>query len=265
MNIRLKIAFLIPVFNLLTGCSNNRIDVNCDSFVSNSISQKKQTDYVVGIEQEVTVGDKLADIRDTIDRHHESKINGYLSNSNFSLKFNNGELHFKKDQIYYSIYEAKDLILIQSSVSQKESGTVFMTYLPIDKKGKVKGNYLYYSQEHIYPEDPYACIAKKLEDHRNFKFTMNGNSDFSYIGKVKKDNDSDMIQIFREDLVYLGKSKNTIKLLHREYTGKDFIRSGFTHELSYDLDESNLIRYKNLKIQVLRATNESIRYIILSE
>jgi hypothetical protein len=42
-------------------------------------------------------------------------------------------------------------------------------------------------------------------------------------------------------------------------------RTAFHQELSYNIHESNIIRYKKIKIKVLEASNESIKYIVLED
>ncbi|MEI6896231.1 MAG: hypothetical protein V5786_01855 [Psychromonas sp.] len=65
------------------------------------------------------------------------------------------------------------------------------------------------------------------------------------------------------ELIYSGKSQSTINIAYREYIGKS-IKNGFIQTLSYDLSESNIIQFKNIKIQVLKATNTNIMFKVLS-
>jgi len=55
---------------------------------------------------------------------------------------------------------------------------------------------------------------------------------------------------FKAELIYNGISRNTIKISYREFI-KDMARPAFYQELNYDLDQSNLIQFRTLKIKVL--------------
>ena len=67
---------------------------------------------------------------------------------------------------------------------------------------------------------------------------------------------------FKQQYIYNGKSGNTIKFTYREFNG-DMARPAFTQDLQYDLSESNIIGFKELRIEVLKATNIDIEYKVL--
>ena len=69
---------------------------------------------------------------------------------------------------------------------------------------------------------------------------------------------------FEAELIYSGKSGDTIKLVYREYLD-GLARPAFTQDLEYDLSESKTIAFKTLVIDVLEATNSSIRFIVQSD
>jgi hypothetical protein len=69
---------------------------------------------------------------------------------------------------------------------------------------------------------------------------------------------------FKAELIYNGISKNTIKISYREFI-KDMARPAFYQELNYDLDQSNIIQFKTLKIRVLHADNSEIKFIIIDD
>jgi hypothetical protein len=76
--------------------------------------------------------------------------------------------------------------------------------------------------------------------------------------------DAGRMEGFKAELIYNGISKNTIKITYREYMN-ELARPAFYQELNYDLDKSNLIQFKTLKIKVLHADNSLIRFIILDD
>lgn len=63
------------------------------------------------------------------------------------------------------------------------------------------------------------------------------------------------------ELIYSGASKDTINLLYREYTPDDLARAAFSQNLTYDRSSSS-IRFRDLQIRVIEATNESMRYVV---
>jgi hypothetical protein len=69
---------------------------------------------------------------------------------------------------------------------------------------------------------------------------------------------------FKAELIYNGISKDTIMISYREFT-KNFARPAFYQELRYDLNESDLITFKSLKIKVLDADNNQIRFQVVDD
>lgn len=66
------------------------------------------------------------------------------------------------------------------------------------------------------------------------------------------------------EIIYTGKSKNGITLLYREYSPDDLARTPYYQNLSFDLDESGIIGFKEFRIKILHANNEGIEAIVLS-
>ena len=78
--------------------------------------------------------------------------------------------------------------------------------------------------------------------------------------KITKYNEGSL----KQELVYNGKSKDTIKLQYREYKD-NFARPAFFQELSYDLSESKEIGFRGMMIEILEATNSKIKFIVKSK
>jgi len=64
---------------------------------------------------------------------------------------------------------------------------------------------------------------------------------------------------YKRELVYNGKFKETIKISYREYRD-DFTHPALDQDLSYDLSESREIVFRDMRIDVLDATNTSIKF-----
>ena len=67
---------------------------------------------------------------------------------------------------------------------------------------------------------------------------------------------------FVQEFVYNGRVDNALKFVYREFSG-DLARPAFTQEIQYDLDQSRVIGFKMLEIEVLEATNTNIRFKLL--
>jgi len=65
------------------------------------------------------------------------------------------------------------------------------------------------------------------------------------------------------EFIYNGTSGNTAKFTYREYSN-DYARPEFTQETQYDLNESKIIGFKGLRIEIIKATNTLITYKILN-
>jgi len=72
---------------------------------------------------------------------------------------------------------------------------------------------------------------------------------------------------FQAVLEYSGRSGNTISIFYKEFTEtRDgaFIRPAFTQEFKFDLSESKMIGVKGARIEIIEATNQSIKFRVLS-
>lgn len=68
---------------------------------------------------------------------------------------------------------------------------------------------------------------------------------------------------FTQTLIYTGKVGNKVRFAYREFSN-NLARPAFSTEVEYDLADSNIVGYKNAKIEVIKATNTSITYKVLS-
>lgn len=66
---------------------------------------------------------------------------------------------------------------------------------------------------------------------------------------------------FQQTLIYTGKENNIIKFTYREFSGS-MARPAYTVDVSYDLNESNRISFKDAVLEIIEATNSSITYIV---
>jgi len=62
---------------------------------------------------------------------------------------------------------------------------------------------------------------------------------------------------FKADITYYGKTGDTIRLQYREFAHRPFYQ-----DLSYDLAESRLVGFRGLTMEVIEATNTTIRFVV---
>lgn len=94
-----------------------------------------------------------------------------------------------------------------------------------------------------------------------FNGTSCGDSNAGEFEKVKKPIVSqDTVQ---RTLIYNGKVGNKINVGYREFSG-NAARPAFSNSVEYDLSESRSVGYKGALLEILEATNRSIKYKVLA-
>lgn len=69
--------------------------------------------------------------------------------------------------------------------------------------------------------------------------------------------------VFQRELVYNGRVGNELKFIYREFDSLR-ARTAFTQEVQYDLEESNIIGFKDARMRVIEANNRVVTYEVLS-
>jgi hypothetical protein len=80
---------------------------------------------------------------------------------------------------------------------------------------------------------------------------------------IVKTNAVDCSECFKQQFIYNGKINNGLKFIYREFIN-DMARPAFSQDLQYDLADGNLIGFKGLRIEIIKATNTNIEYKVLS-
>lgn len=68
---------------------------------------------------------------------------------------------------------------------------------------------------------------------------------------------------FVQELIYNGRSGDSLKFIYRELTD-NLLRAAFTQEVQYDLSQSKEIGFKDVRLEVIEASNTEIRYKLLN-
>lgn len=69
---------------------------------------------------------------------------------------------------------------------------------------------------------------------------------------------------FRRELIYGGVLNNVITITYREFSD-NYARPAFQQELKYDLSQENVVGFKDARIQIIKASNTSVKYKVLSQ
>ena len=109
----------------------------------------------------------------------------------------------------------------------------------------------FYGQFCLKSKDEAFLIAAEVIEPVNVKFKVR-----NMLSESKENN-------FKQQFIYNGKVDNGIKFIYREFVG-GVARSSFQQDLQYDLNESDIIGFKELRLKVIKATNQSITYKILN-
>lgn len=68
---------------------------------------------------------------------------------------------------------------------------------------------------------------------------------------------------FQQTLIYNGKVGDKINIGYREFSAQR-ARDAFRNEVEYDLAESDTIGYQGAQLEIIEATNQSIKYRVIS-
>jgi hypothetical protein len=66
---------------------------------------------------------------------------------------------------------------------------------------------------------------------------------------------------FRQELIYIGKSDDIIKLIYREFA-EDVTKPSFFQVYSFNIASLDIIQVKDVIIEILEATESAIRFVI---
>lgn len=66
------------------------------------------------------------------------------------------------------------------------------------------------------------------------------------------------------ELVYTGHTENSFNIMYREFTRDDLARPAYYQNLTYK-KQDKIIRFKNIKINIIEATSEYVRFAVLED
>ena len=238
------IAFSIV---MLIGCaSSTPSDFKVfESKKNEFIKNEEATNYILGKKQSCYVGDKIIS-KFSYKKHVKEIINSDNQQLESLIDFK----ALKQGQLYSLGGQSKSITNEYYVFVYNDGG--WYRYIKVDLEGHLKNAHLYDSSGKIIEENYIQnYIGQKIFQKHDLKSSANVEETF-------------LKGSFELMLLYNGKSNNDIKIQYREFKD-DMARAAFYQDLTYNLDESKVIRFKNFKIEIFKASNEKLDYIVLEE
>jgi hypothetical protein len=144
---------------------------------------------------------------------------------------------------------------------------------------------LTYGWDIEFPHDPCTQDRLGMKDGRRKKYVCfldrDGESGFEEVTGIEKFSvrqrppqpvpyrlvaTSIVASKFRQELVYLGRTGDTLRFQYREFQ-TNLIRPAFTSELTYQAAPTGptVVKYQNVTLEISRIDNEGIAYVVRSE
>lgn len=228
---------IIFITILATGCAS--FQPPWKTIYNSQTETKVKKSYSLNTEYKVTTGSPMLSAKTYKENIWYEPISNEAVIWNGNTLTNNvdGKVHIFTPK--YQFLEEGDFILTSPTFYQNaigiiafEDGTVPANpVMRIDRKGSLER----------YPITP-QNHSKQIFKKRHFR-------------------ESDTSKQFMFELIYTGKSDQTVNLLYREYIN-DMSRDSFRQSLTYNLEESKEISFKSLKINIINASNSEISFTI---
>ena len=132
---------------------------------------------------------------------------------------------------------------------------------------------IYYTTEMMTVSEPIlgtykrpGGLAVSIQNEKDIKFILNGQAIMTPKPEpiLTKTQVADVERpSFRQELIYNGRSGDTLKFLYREYS-TDVLRAPFSQEIQYDLKDGPIIGFKGVRIEINHATNTKLEYRVLA-
>lgn len=230
---------LVPIILLVTSCATPISMSSGKVLISSEVITDKN--YELNIEISAYVGQPVIKVKDfTLNTFKTDRMK---ATSDFIIKgpVLYGNNTFKKTQ-FFNVVGTTVVDDYRYTLIQLPNKNSFQsTRLLIDENGKPQNKLYNLNAPLIYS---YSFIPSELE----FNFT-----------------DEDEIDITNGytnfEIIYSGSDDNKIYLTYREFTSDNLARPSFFQDLTYS-KSSKKIRFRDISIDVIEASNESISFIV---
>lgn len=237
-------ALVVAVGGLISGCASvtpGSSPVMTAPVVTTEVVVERS--YAVGIEQSAFVGGSVARVKDYV----------------VEKTTRQGAMHASQDfTLFYPIFGPKLLVKTTDVIpivgtTERDGSTYRLVALPqvpkvkllITDDGRFEGSGLGLGNAKMgydYSPDPPSV-------------TLRSDSSASTIRAAG---------YLNFELIYSGVTKDSIRLLYREYTQNDLARPAFSQDLVYERD-AKTIRFRKILIRVEQATGEQIKFVVLED
>lgn len=195
----------------------------------------------------------------------KAPVTYYKTDTSTIIKENSkevGEAIFQEEEGYFS-----DAIKVTKSSNIKGTSKpveIQVNDIFIHKETVNKSRY-FYSE----PNDKgtlYAIVITAKNKQRFLRYEMSGWTGYDFeepIEYIETKAPNKDKNYFNREFLYTGKNGNVVKFTYREFSNS-LARPAFYQDVEYDLNESNIIGFRGMRIEILEATNTKINYKILN-
>lgn len=232
---------------ILAGCQSVQEKPSVRDIVA-EIRHVVKKNYSLGQEELAYVGQPVVQLKD----YYYNPIPIFTSPVAFSASLEDGgaDVHYAAGTELRGIalFDYEGVTYFIASPSPLMPGN---SMLLIDSKGHYRGLGFTYEDEEFdaCDDEDDVCIKPAV---------------INFVRSHKEGIDKAAPGFINYELVYSGATKDTINLLYREYTPDNMARAAFTQNLTYDRASSS-IRFRDVQIHVIEASNESLRYVVQAD
>ena len=185
-----------------------------------------------------------------------SKIKGYVQKCKALSNTNAGKYVTQKGKEYEIRYEhAEDDGLFVHVDCQGNYSECGVGYYKIDNEGSILSKHPYY--------DYYGNwhVVNDLSIKNNANQTVEkGTKIFEPLVSIRYSKDA-----YKTEIIYSGVDSESLKMEYKKYTSY-FTEPSSQQSLSYILsNEDNIVAFKDYKIKIVEATNQYVKYVVLSD
>jgi len=250
------LIFILTLIAAISGCAGkggpevggSQLDLSKIHVYSSNVNEKiknRSRNYEKGKTHKALVGEPLV-----------SKIEGYVQKYKTLTKTHAGQYITKRGKEYEIGYENVEdkgfYIHVDCQGNYSDCG---VGYYKIDKNGAILSRHPYYD----YYGDWYVVNDLSIKNDSN-QTVKKGTKIFEPLVSIAYSEDA-----YRMEIIYSGVDGNNLNLKYKKYIS-DFKTASSQQQLSYTLNKNNnIVTFRNFEIKIKEATNQYVKYIVLSD
>jgi hypothetical protein len=236
-----KVPVMLAIL-FVSGCAS--VQAPSDSQIPTSAEERVvEKNYTVGLEKTTFVGDAMVRVKDY--RVQKRTQSAMLPSSDFSIFF---------PLIGPTVAVRADEPLPIVGTTQRDGSEFTLVRFPrsppisflITKDGRFEG----------------SGLSPLGNARMGYTYTLNPSTvTFRHASTTATAIEAGFVNF---EIVYSGSTKDSIRLLYREYTPKDLARPAYSQELVYERGAPT-IRFRSIVMRVSQASAEDIRFAVLED